>query len=76
MVTPIAPAVKIGRETRTAGHSVSGCHDEHQLQIEDGARPGSVPAWAPDSAAAQPPARRGLFFQYLEPLKRRFIKWL
>eukprot|EP00959_Pyramimonas_sp_CCMP1952_P156826 3279807-Pyramimonas_sp.AAC.1 len=37
-------------------------------------RPGSVPAWFPDDAAAQPPARHGPFFQHLEPLKRRFIK--
>eukprot|EP00959_Pyramimonas_sp_CCMP1952_P249022 5205518-Pyramimonas_sp.AAC.1 len=39
-------------------------------------RLGSVPAWIPARAAAQPPARRGPFFQYLEPLKRRFIKWI
>eukprot|EP00959_Pyramimonas_sp_CCMP1952_P395635 8289666-Pyramimonas_sp.AAC.1 len=39
-------------------------------------RPGSVPAWVPDSAAAQPPARHGPFFQYVELLKRRFIKSL
>eukprot|EP00959_Pyramimonas_sp_CCMP1952_P029059 609579-Pyramimonas_sp.AAC.1 len=39
-------------------------------------RPCSVPAWVPDGAAAQPPAHRGPFFQYVEPLRRRFIKWL
>eukprot|EP00959_Pyramimonas_sp_CCMP1952_P378224 7923117-Pyramimonas_sp.AAC.1 len=39
-------------------------------------RPASVPAWVPDCVAAQPPARHGPFFQYIEPLKRRFIKWL
>eukprot|EP00959_Pyramimonas_sp_CCMP1952_P104765 2189839-Pyramimonas_sp.AAC.1 len=39
-------------------------------------RTGSVPVWLPDHAAAQPPARHCPFFQYLEPLKRRFIKWL
>eukprot|EP00959_Pyramimonas_sp_CCMP1952_P308956 6465663-Pyramimonas_sp.AAC.1 len=39
-------------------------------------RAGSVPAWIPDHAAAQPPARHGPFFQHLEPLKRRLIKWL
>eukprot|EP00959_Pyramimonas_sp_CCMP1952_P152827 3197409-Pyramimonas_sp.AAC.1 len=39
-------------------------------------RPGSVHAWVPERVAAQPPARHGPFFQYLEPLKRRFIKWL
>eukprot|EP00959_Pyramimonas_sp_CCMP1952_P038922 815027-Pyramimonas_sp.AAC.1 len=33
-------------------------------------RPGSVPAWTPDDAAAQPPARHEPFFQHLEPLKR------
>eukprot|EP00959_Pyramimonas_sp_CCMP1952_P269761 5639524-Pyramimonas_sp.AAC.1 len=29
-------------------------------------RPGSVPAWIPEHAAAQPPAPHGPFFQYLE----------
>ena len=38
--------------------------------------PGHVPAWVPSSAAAQPPTRHDPFFQFLEPLKSRFIKWL
>eukprot|EP00959_Pyramimonas_sp_CCMP1952_P299020 6254470-Pyramimonas_sp.AAC.1 len=39
-------------------------------------QPGTVPSWSPDNASAQPPARHEPYFQYLEPLKLRFIDWL
>eukprot|EP00959_Pyramimonas_sp_CCMP1952_P054151 1132886-Pyramimonas_sp.AAC.1 len=56
-------------------------HDQYLILAASGqtfgnSRPGSVPAWIPQHVAAQQPARHGPFFQYLEPLKRRFIKWL
>eukprot|EP00959_Pyramimonas_sp_CCMP1952_P143606 3006437-Pyramimonas_sp.AAC.1 len=39
-------------------------------------QPGTVPSWRPDSVSAQPQARHEPYFQYLEPLKLRFIDWL
>eukprot|EP00959_Pyramimonas_sp_CCMP1952_P367794 7703938-Pyramimonas_sp.AAC.1 len=36
-------------------------------------QPGTVPTWAPDSAAAQPPSRHEYFFQFFEPLQLRFV---
>eukprot|EP00959_Pyramimonas_sp_CCMP1952_P069116 1442886-Pyramimonas_sp.AAC.1 len=35
--------------------------------------PGTVPSWRPSSASEQPPARHEPFFQYLEPLKLRYL---
>eukprot|EP00959_Pyramimonas_sp_CCMP1952_P296160 6194946-Pyramimonas_sp.AAC.1 len=37
---------------------------------------GNFPAWAPEHAEAQPPARNAPFFQSLKPLVKRFISWL
>eukprot|EP00959_Pyramimonas_sp_CCMP1952_P413351 8661447-Pyramimonas_sp.AAC.1 len=37
---------------------------------------GNVPAWIPENAEAQPPARHAPFFEYLRPLVERFISWL
>eukprot|EP00959_Pyramimonas_sp_CCMP1952_P137486 2877547-Pyramimonas_sp.AAC.1 len=45
-------------------------------QIFGNGLPGNFPAWVPEDAMAQPPARHGPFFQYLRPLVRRFIGWL
>eukprot|EP00959_Pyramimonas_sp_CCMP1952_P394985 8275600-Pyramimonas_sp.AAC.1 len=45
-------------------------------QTSSNQQPGTAPTWVPDSAAAQPPARHDTFFQVLEPLKLRFMRWL
>eukprot|EP00959_Pyramimonas_sp_CCMP1952_P347395 7275962-Pyramimonas_sp.AAC.1 len=57
--------------------SFGGRNIHHQQQCEAGARRmSSRLAWLLRHVAAEPPARHCPFFQYLEPLKGRFIEWL
>eukprot|EP00959_Pyramimonas_sp_CCMP1952_P044015 919974-Pyramimonas_sp.AAC.1 len=37
---------------------------------------GTAPSWVSDCAAPQSSVRREPFFQFLEPLKLRFVSWL
>eukprot|EP00959_Pyramimonas_sp_CCMP1952_P308145 6449051-Pyramimonas_sp.AAC.1 len=36
--------------------------------ISGNSQPGNFPAWVPENAEAQPPARHAPFFQYLRPV--------